>query len=108
MKSKLWMAALLLLSAPAWAESPAEAELRSAQMAYQAALKSQTDSQERTTALQSRLQNAQTRLERTQAEIVRLQGELNQADVQRQQNDSALQTAGARLDAAWPAVRAGQ
>lgn len=96
---------LCLFSAVAWAESTAETELLSAQKAYQAALKSQTDSTSRTLTLQSQLKDAQARLERTQAEVVRLQGQLNEADVQRQQHDSALQAAGARLDAAWAAVR---
>ena len=93
------------LSASVWAENPADVDLLSAQKAYQAALKGQTDSQTRTTTLQSRLQEAQTRQERAQAEVARLQAELNQADAERQQADSSLQAAGSRLDAAWAAAR---
>lgn len=95
----------LLASAWAWAENPAEVELLSAQKAYQAALKGQTDTVSRAAELQSQLQNAQTRLTQTQAEVNRLQNEAAQAEAARSTADSTLQAAGARLDAAWAAVR---
>ena len=108
MKKSMFALLPLLAASWAWAESPAEVELLSAQKAYQAALKGQTDTIGRVTELHSQLQSAQTRLTQTQAEVNRLQGEVAQADAARSQSDSALAAAGARLDAAWTAVRGGQ
>lgn len=108
MKPTILAVCVLFASAWAWAENPAEVELLSAQKAYQEALKSQTDSQGRSAALQTRLTQAEHRLVQTQAEVSRLQGEVAQADAARAQADTALQAAGARLDAAWRAVHGGQ
>ncbi|MDF7676922.1 hypothetical protein PT286_09275 [Neisseriaceae bacterium ESL0693] len=102
-KHTLWLT--LLLAAAAWADSPAQIELRSAQKAYQAALSAQSNIQGRADAAQLQLQTAQTQLKVAQDNVTTLQDNFNQIDVERQQADAALQAAGARLDAAWQAAR---
>ncbi len=99
---------LALAAAPALADSPAQTELLSAQLAYQEALKTQTDYSSRVNTLQSRLQNVQTTIQQKQAEAAQLQTQLNEADVAAQQANSTLEAAGRRLDAAWTAVRGGR
>lgn len=97
---------LLLAAAPALADdSAAQTELLSAQMAYQEALKAQTDYTAKVGTLRERLQAVQTTIQQKQAEAARLQTELNEADVAAQQAGSTLEAAGRRLDAAWTAVR---
>lgn len=93
-----------LLTVTAWAETPADIELLSAQKAYQAAIKIQIESQEKTVSLQEQLKEAQQNLVRAQNQVTQLQEEFNQADAQRVQSDAALTNAGTRLDAAWQAV----
>lgn len=101
------LAGLCLLAAalPAWAEDAAQTELLSAQMAYQEALKAQTDNGSRVGMLRTRLEAAQTALQQKQAEVAQLQAQLNEADAAAQQSNSLLEEAGRRLDAAWAAAR---
>ncbi|PIT08810.1 hypothetical protein [Snodgrassella communis] len=101
-KNSLWLC--LSLAITAWAESPDDVELLSAQKAYQAALSGQKAGQSRALQLQAQLQSAQLQLKNAQDNVTRLQKDFNQADIQRQQAEAALQAAGARLDAAWQAV----
>ncbi|QMT40474.1 hypothetical protein [Neisseria shayeganii] len=96
---------LLLAAAPALADqSAAQTELLSAQIAYQEALKAQTDYTAKVGTLRQRLQTVQATIQQKQAEAARLQSELNEADVAAQQAGSTLEAAGRRLDAAWTAV----
>ncbi len=99
---------LLAAALPAWADDAAQTELLSAQMAYQEALKAQTDNGSRVNTLRSRLEEAQRTVQQKQAEITQLQTQLNEADVAAQQSNSTLEEAGRRLDAAWTAVRGGR
>ncbi|AZR59545.1 hypothetical protein ELB75_05600 [Eikenella corrodens] len=99
---------LLAAAAPAWADDAAQTELLSAQMAYQEALKAQTDNGSRVNTLRTRLEAAQTALQQKQAEITKLQTQLNEADVAAQQSNTILEEAGRRLDAAWTAVHGQQ
>ena len=110
MRIKGIVAGLCLLPAatPAWADDAAQTELLSAQMAYQEALKAQTDNGSRVNTLRTRLEAAQTALQQKQAEITQLQTQLNEADVAAQQSNTTLEEAGRRLDAAWTAVRGQQ
>lgn len=105
---KKWILATLafsFISPMAWAETAAQTELLSAQLAYQQALKNQTDYASQVSMLQTRLREAQQSLEQKQAEVARLQNQLNEADTSAQTAKSTLDAAGARLDAAWAAVR---
>jgi len=88
---------LLAAAAPAWADDAAQTELLSAQMAYQEALKAQTDNGSRVNTLRTRLEAAQTALQQKQAEITQLQTQLNEADVAAQQSNTTLEEAGRRL-----------
>lgn len=106
LKNSLWL--LMVLAATAWAETPAEVELLSAQKAYQSALSNQNATRTKASQLQTQLEAAQLQLKNAQDNVARLQSDFNQADVQRQQAETTLQAVGARLDAAWQAVHHNQ
>ncbi|STZ77113.1 hypothetical protein [Bergeriella denitrificans] len=110
---RLLLVAAALTAANVYADAADDA-LLSAQTAYRAALKAQSDNDGRIIRLQSDLRDAQSRLSQAQADITRLEGELQNANTLKTQQADTLQQAGSRLDAAWNAVygaggtRAGQ
>ena len=56
LKNSLWL--LMVLAATAWAETPAEVELLSAQKAYQSALSNQNATRTKASQLQTQLEAA--------------------------------------------------
>ena len=60
LKNSLWL--LMVLAATAWAETPAEVELLSAQKAYQSALSNQNATRTKASQLQTQLETAQLQL----------------------------------------------
>ncbi len=105
MQKMILVAIAGLASGVLWAQTPAEAQLLSAQLAYQQALKAHTSQQGQLTDLQQRLNAAKQRLVEAQSNVQRLEGEVGTAQSAQTQADSALQTAGQQLDAAWAAVK---
>lgn len=105
MKKRLWPGVMALAATMAWADTPAQTELLSAQLAYQEALKNHTTHAGQIATLQTRLQEARTALMAKQQEVNRLEAEVQTVSAQAGQAQSTLDAAGRRLDAAWMAVR---
>lgn len=96
---------LSLITSAAWAESPAETELRSAQLAYQKALSERDSYTNQIPQLEQDLQTAKNQEAEAQRRISELQGRLQASTAAKAQADAALAAAGQRLEAAWSAVR---
>lgn len=105
MKKVLWFSMLALCSTASWADTPAQTELLSAQLAYQEALKHHTSHAGQIATLQTRLQEARNALQAKQQEVSQLEAQVQTVSAQASQAQSTLDAAGQRLDAAWAAVR---
>lgn len=109
---KMTVALMMLLctgfAAAQSAQTPQDAELLSAQIAYRQALKNHTDQSGRIQSIQERLENAKQRLQAAQADAQRAEQELAAAQSAQSTAGNELQAAGARLDAAWAAARGRQ
>lgn len=105
MKKVLLASVLLMGSVAAWADTPAQTELLSAQLAYQEALKHHTNHAGQIATLQTRLQEARNALAAKQQEVSQLEAQVQAVSAQASQAQSTLEAAGQRLDAAWTAVR---
>ncbi|MBP6562499.1 MAG: hypothetical protein KA214_03385 [Neisseriaceae bacterium] len=97
--------ATALLSTATWAQTPAEAELLSAQVNYQTALKAQQNFKGQVGDTESRLQSAKQRLQGLQQEVQTLETKLGELAQQSSSAQTTLEQAGQRLDAAWAAAR---
>lgn len=95
-----------LLAAPFALADSINDELMSAQAAYRDALKVQNHSGGRIASLQSGIAFEQKRIKQAEADIAKMQAQLQEETARKAQADSALQAAGARLDAAWQARKA--
>lgn len=104
-RSLLCLIATVALSSAAWAQSPAEAELLSAQINYQQALKAQQNFKGQVGETQSRLDSAKQRLQGLQQEVQNLETKLSDLSQQNSNAQALLDQAGQRLDAAWAASR---
>ncbi|MDO5687420.1 MAG: hypothetical protein Q4G42_08595 [Neisseria sp.] len=93
------------LCAAQGAQTPQEAELLSAQVAYSQALKKYNADGNRIPDIQVRLDNANRRLQEAQSDVQRAEQELAAARAAHSAADAELKAAGARLDAAWAASR---
>ncbi|MBP6117138.1 MAG: hypothetical protein KBC57_12075 [Neisseriaceae bacterium] len=93
------------LSSAAWAQTPVEAELLSAQMNYQQALRAQQNFKGQVSETESRLQMAKQRLQGLQQEVQTLETRMGELSQQHSSAQATLEQAGQRLDAAWAASR---
>lgn len=89
----------------AWAQTPAEAELLSAQKAYQEVLRNSQTQRSNLDLKQQQLTVAKQRLTEIQSSITQLEAEVAAGQQAQTQAQQALQAASARLDAAWSAAR---
>ena len=103
MKNVFYLLALLLSSAPAFADNATD--LLAAQSAYQHALKTMSNSSGEIITLQNRLSIAEQRAAGAQAEAADLRNHLTRVTQENSTYQSNLSAAGQRLDAAWAASR---
>lgn len=96
---------LALAAQMAAAQTPAEAELLSAQKAYQEILRGSQSQKNTLASKEAQLATAKQRLTEIQTSISQLETEVSAAQTAQATTNQALQDAGARLDAAWSAVR---
>ncbi|MBP6344496.1 hypothetical protein AB8Q18_14555 [Neisseriaceae bacterium CLB008] len=104
-RSLFCLIATAALSSAAWAQTPAEAELLSAQVNYQQALKAQQNFKGQVGETEGRLQMAKQRLQGLQQEVQTLETKLGELSQQSSSAQATLEQAGQRLDAAWAASR---
>lgn len=104
-RSLFCLIAAAALSSTAWAQTPAEAELLSAQVNYQSALKAQQNFKGQLSDTEGRLQQATQRLQGLQQEVQNLETKRGELTQQNSTAQTALEQAGQRLDAAWQATR---
>lgn len=104
-RSLFCLIAAVALSNTAWAQTPVEAELLSAQVNYQQALKAQQNFKGQVGETESRLQMAKQRLQGLQQEVQTLETKLGELTQQNSSAQTVLEQAGQRLDAAWSASR---
>lgn len=103
MKKLLTFIFLAITAANVYADA-AEDALLSAQSAYRAALNTQSTTNTKIITLQTNLADAQSRAQKAQADISRLQNEIQVTSASKSQQESILQQAGEKLNAAWQAV----
>ena len=104
-KASMTVGLTLGLSSVAMAQTAAESELLSAQKAYQEILRTSQSQKSTLSVKQEQLNTAKQRLTEIQSTISKLETEVaaeQSANITAQQ---ALQAAGAKLDAAWAAVK---
>ncbi len=99
------LVAAATLSTAVWAQTPVEAELLSAQVNYQNALKAQQNFKGQASETEQRLQMAKQRLQGLQQEVQTLETKLGELSQQSSTAQTTLEQAGQRLDAAWAASR---
>ncbi|WP_049255834.1 hypothetical protein [Neisseria bacilliformis] len=96
------LAALIL--AAAFAQAETSDELLSAQAAFRQALSEQNSIGSKLTFAEEKLTNARQRKAAAEADIQTYTQQLEQMRQQKAANDTALQQAGERLNAAWQAA----
>ncbi|HFC6393823.1 hypothetical protein [Neisseria bacilliformis] len=96
------LAALIL--AAAFAQAETSDELLSAQAAFRQALSEQNSIGSKLTFAEEKLTNARQRKAAAEADIQTYTQQLEQMQQQKAANDTALQQAGERLNAAWQAA----
>ena len=105
MKRNVLMAMLCVMGLQAWAQTPAEVELLSAQKSYQQALSLVHSNKSTLKTKQDELVVAKQRLEAAQQSVNQLQQEVTRLQDAQQAAEGQLQSLGARLDQAWSAAK---
>ena len=104
-KASMTVGLALGLSSVAWAQTAAETELLSAQKAYQEILRTSQSQKSSLSVKQEQLNTAKQRLSEIQSSISKLETEVAAEQSANTTAQQALQAAGAKLDAAWAAVK---